>query len=135
MERLTLRQLVAFLGGLSVSPESHRVVVDGQPGAVCTKADFRTVFGLAGVEFPVEYAYVDLGKETVLRARLRSQGLGRGGRERLTVDGKQVEGEDVVVSFGTEGGPSASVEFRWSEGGVARSVRFLAPLEDAVPGF
>ena len=133
MEALSLRQLVAFLGGLSVVPEAHRVIVDGQPGAVCTRAEFRTVFGITGVEFPVEYAYADLGKETVLEARLRTQGLGRGGRERLRVDGKDVEAEDVLVSFTTEGGPAASVEFRWSEGGTVRSVRFLAPLQDAAP--
>ena len=130
---LSLRQLVAFLGGLSVAPEAHRVIVDGREGARCTRASFRSVFGITGVEFPVEYAYVEGdAPEVVLTSRLRTQGLGAGGRERLLVNGKDVEGEDVLVSFSVDGAPSASVEFRWKEGGTARSVRFLAPLDDAV---
>ena len=126
MAALSLRQLVTFLGGLNVPPEAHRVVVDGREGAVCTRARFRSVFGLSGVEFPVEYAYRDGAGEVVLESRLRVGGLGVGGRERLTVDGRDVDAEDVVVSFVVEGGPQAVVEFRWTEAGAPRDVRFLA---------
>ena len=133
MPSIKLSDIIKFLSGLNVSPENHTVLLDGEPKGDCTRASFRSVVSLSGLEFPVDYAYKFEDKETTLSARLRSQGLGKGGREQIKVNGAGVKGDDVLVGFELDGiTPIAYVEFRYLDGDTERSVKFLAPLPNAV---
>ncbi|MBS1718845.1 MAG: hypothetical protein JST35_00190 [Armatimonadetes bacterium] len=127
---LSLRQIVTFLSG-HIPPDAHRVFIDGEEKGKCTRASFRTVVVLSGLEFPVDYAYELDGATTTLSSRMRIQGLGAGGREQIKVNGKDVTGDDVVIGFEA---PNAYVEFRFKDGETPRSVKFVAPLKDYSPG-
>lgn len=85
---------------------------------------------LHGLEIPVEYAYLLSGEETTLSSRLRTQGLGKGGREQIKVNGKDVQGDDVIIAFEASGvPPKATVEFRFALDGIQKTVTFVAPLD------
>ncbi|MGV3617235.1 MAG: hypothetical protein ACO1SV_18055 [Fimbriimonas sp.] len=131
MPSFTLKQIVSFLSGLHIPAASHRVIVDGTEKGECTAASFRSVVTLRGLEFPVDYAYRLDGVETKLSSRLRSQGLGAGGRESIKVNGQDVTEDDVLIGFDGDGVPSVYVEFRYKADGETHSVKFIAPLPEA----
>src|SRR5690348_10648522 len=92
----TLPDLARLLGH-HADPAQHVVLVDGKRKGTCTEASFRLVLSLTGLEFVVDYAYELDGSRTALTSRLRSQGLGVGGREHILVNGQAVANGDVVV--------------------------------------
>lgn len=130
---IPLAKIVKFLSGAHVPAGEHIVVIDGEQSGTCTQASFRTILGWRGLEFPLDYAFSLDGTTTKLSARLRMQGLGSGGREQIKVNGVDVTGDDVLVGFEAEDPlrPTAYVEFRFNAGEGDRSIKFLAPLEDA----
>jgi hypothetical protein len=124
---ISLFQVINFLKGAHVPPSQHKVFIDDVEKGVCTKASVRTVLSLGGLEIPVDYAYTLDGSETTLSARLRTQGLGAGGREQIKVNGHDVQSDDVVISFDGSHG-NAVVEFRFTDENRAQRVKFVAPL-------
>lgn len=112
-----------------VDAEDHVVFVDGEQKGTCTRASFRFVVTLRGIEFPVDYAYELEGATHTYSSRPSRGGLGKGGREQIKVDGQEVEGDDVIVGADDDTGlPGLHVEFRYKQGGTDHSVKFVAPL-------
>ena len=123
---ISLRTIAEILDK-SAKPEDHIVEVNGERMGTCTRASFRIVFSWSGVEFPVDYAYELEDESVALSSRLRSQGLGKGGREQITVNGQDVEEDDVLIGMEAD---NLYVEFRYRDGvgEPLESVKFMAPL-------
>src|SRR5437667_12767523 len=76
----------------------HVVFVDGvNKGKCCTHASIRPVLSAKGFEFPVDYAYELDGTKMSFKSRLHREDLGQSGREKIHVNGKSVEDDDVVL--------------------------------------
>lgn len=120
---------IARLLSKHADPSEHTVFVDGEQTGTCTRATLRIVFSLSGVEFVVDYAYELDGKKTTFSSRLRSGGLGAGGREQILVNGQDVENDDVVIGADDSTGlPGFYVEFKYTDHGTAKRVKFAAPV-------
>lgn len=125
---LTLRQIILLLNR-QARPEEHVVFVDGERRGRCTRASLRPVLSLRGFEIVLDYAFVDGSDTTALSTRLRGQGVGEGGREQILVNGQDVSNDDVLLGGDdSTGAPSLYVEFKFTQDGQDRRIKFAAPL-------
>jgi hypothetical protein len=110
-------------------PKDHMILINGEQKGTCTHASFRVVFSLTGVEFPVDYTYVLDEEPTNLRSRVRREGLAAGGHEQILVNGKDVDHDDLLVGLDDSAGtPGLFIEFKYTESGADKRVKFVAPL-------
>jgi len=120
---------IARLLSQHADPKEHKVFINDVESGTCTRATLRAVFSIGGVEFPVDYAYELNGKRTSFSSRLRTGGLGTGGREQILVNGQDVENDDVLIGADNSTGvPGFYVEFKYTENGTENRVKFAAPV-------
>lgn len=125
-----LNLVTKFIEG--AEPEEHTVFVNGTKTGTCIRAtaeDISTLLGGFKVKF--RYSYQDGETTTHHYARVRAQGLGKGGREQIEVNSKEVFNDDVILgTTELDGVPAISIEFRYSleEGGDTTSVKYVVPV-------
>ncbi|MDI9641392.1 hypothetical protein QPK87_06945 [Kamptonema cortianum] len=124
---LSLHQIITLLTK-SADPSAHTVTVNGQPGGSCTRASFRVVWSMSGVEFVVDYGRQSGGATTMYSSRVRGQGLGSGGHEQILVNGQHVSDDDVQIGMDSSAGPALYVEFLFRDATGNQRVKFSAPL-------
>jgi len=125
---LSLLDIVKLLNH-HAKAEDHKVFVDGVETGKCVRASFRPVISFAhGFELVLDYTLDNAGAKTTYSSRLHQNQLKSGGGEKILVNGQDVDDDDVIVGADASAGPGTIyVEFKFSQAGTAKRVKFAAP--------
>jgi hypothetical protein len=107
-----------------VPPRDHIVSVDGARKGPVTEADAK----VDGLSIRLRYAFQADGQTRRVEARVPLGSPGTpGGPDEIWVDGREVEGDDVILSGDVLlSGPVIKIEFNWVESGQDRRIRIDA---------